>query len=157
MPALYYWTVLHNVNICCRNSNVVFNPQKFTVTLGITGGWLEIQPRRWCPTHHVIHFENHSSWAASFHLHAVSPIHRLASAHHTCGEDAAHWHTSETNGMPACTCSQPRSRHTVPGTLGISEATERGGFIPLFLITVLHPNPFHLTFHQCPWQHLLTV
>ena len=157
MPALYYWTVLHHFNIRCHNSNVVFNLQKFTVTLGITGGWLEIQLMRRCPAHLVIHLESHVNWATSYHLRPISPIHRLPSAHHTCGEDAVHWHASEINGMLACTCSQPPSRHTLPGTLGISEATERGGFISLFLITVLHPNPFLLTFHQCPWQHLLTL
>lgn len=49
------------------------------------------------------------------------------------------------------------SRRILPGTLGISEATEREGFISLFPITVLHPNPFLLTFRQRPWQPLLTV
>lgn len=87
---------------------------------------------------------------------ASSPSSPFCSAHLLV--DAVHCHSSEINGMLVCTySSQLLSRCTLPGTLGISGATEREGFISLFPITVLHPNPFLLTLHKCPWQHLLTV
>lgn len=80
------------------------------------------------------------------------------SARDTHWADATHCHSSEINGLLACTCSpQLLSRCTLPGTLGTGEAAEREGFISLFPITGLHPKPFLLLYTgvhgiTC-WQH----
>lgn len=84
------------------------------------------------------------------------------SAQDTHRADATHCHSSEINGLLACTCSPHLlSRCTLPGTLGTSEAAEREGFISLFPITGLHPKPFLLLYtsvhgNTC-WQRNATL
>lgn len=159
--SLYYWGSSHKFSICWHNSGVASNTTEMRSAIRNSGSRITQAYPEKCWTHFTaLRFLRTRHLSSLFSLGPIpsvcSPSHPIART--TCWGDAAHCLSPQINGMPACTCSsQPPSRCTLPGRLGTGEATERGGFISLFPITVLHPKPFLLTFSQRPWKHQLTA
>lgn len=158
--SLKYWRTAQKFSICRHNSSMTSNT---------TGTWdatrnskrHNASKRLWRNAKlNGARFENTGSGLLFSALPPTgSPS--FPSAQDTHWADATHCHSSEINGLLACTCSpQLLSRCTLPGTLGTGEAAEREGFISLFPITGLHPKPFLLLYtgvHGITrWQHNAT-